>query len=533
MLPVVQRELLVASRKWHTFWTRIAAAAIAFFVVLLAIGGGASPSTGASAGKAIFSTLAWMSFWACFFGGSMLTADSLAVERREGTLGLLFLTDLRGYDVVLGKLVAKSLTGFFCLIAIVPMLAVPLLLGGVTAGEFWRTVVVLLNTLFFSLALGIFMSVFAMELRGIGALCVLAQIFILCGPLLLREFVPRFQFNNFLFSALYPPLALEAVSAKMFSAQPARFYISAALVQGICWLLLWAASARISRSWQAKPAAGLKLRWQIFRRNIVQGNAPARAALRRELLEVNPITWLHSRDKLIRDALTVFALFLAGGAFALNFHSAFSWSQFAPAIACAVFVHATLFLLVAFHAASLPIEARRDNGLELILSTELTEADILSGFVRTILRLFQPALCILAAYDLLWLIMLAVHSKPEEMGFAAASGVCLILSFAACGAAILWCAIYSAMRARRPFNAAARAFAATVLAPVAAFGLLMAGVRTDSGGLALGIFTFVALLNSWMWGSSARERARDEFREAMTRQERRPLSPDEDYMLVK
>ncbi len=533
MLPVVQRELLVASRKWHTFWTRIAAAAIAFFVVLLAVGSGASPSTGASAGKAIFSTLAWMSFWASFFGGSMLTADSLAVERREGTLGLLFLTDLRGYDVVLGKLVAKSLTGFFCLIAILPMLAVPLLLGGVTAGEFWRTVVVLLNTLFFSLSLGLFMSVFAMELRGIGALCVLTQIFILCGPPLLAEFAPRFQFNNTLFSALYPPRALEAVSAKTFSAQPARFFVNVVLVQGICWFLLWAASARISRSWQAKPAAGLKLRWQIFRRNVVQGNMPARAALRRELLDINPITWLHSRDKLIRDALTVFTLFLAGGVFALNFHPAFAWVQFSPAIASAVFVHATLFLLVAFHAASLPVEARRDNGLELILSTELTDADILNGFLRTILRLFRPSLCILAAYDLLWLIMLAVHSKPDEMGLAVGSGVCLILSFAACGVAITWCAIYSAMRARRPFNAAARAFCATVLAPAAAFGILMTSLRYDSGALLLGIFTFVALLNSWMWGSSARERAREEFREAMTRQERKPISPDEDYALVK
>ena len=29
------------------------------------------------------------------------TADSLSAEKREGTLGLLFLTDLRGYDVVL------------------------------------------------------------------------------------------------------------------------------------------------------------------------------------------------------------------------------------------------------------------------------------------------------------------------------------------------------------------------------------------------------------------------------------------------
>ncbi|HQU46125.1 MAG TPA: hypothetical protein PK867_25150, partial [Pirellulales bacterium] len=43
----------------------------------------------------------------------MLTADCISSERREGTLGLLFLTDLRGHDVVLGKLVVAGLGAFY------------------------------------------------------------------------------------------------------------------------------------------------------------------------------------------------------------------------------------------------------------------------------------------------------------------------------------------------------------------------------------------------------------------------------------
>ena len=91
----------------------------------------------------------------CLAYGRRSTADCLSQEKREGTLGLLFLTDLKGHDVVLGKLVATSVRGFYGLLAVFPVLAVPLLLGGTTSGEFWRVVLVLMDTFLFSLAIGI------------------------------------------------------------------------------------------------------------------------------------------------------------------------------------------------------------------------------------------------------------------------------------------------------------------------------------------------------------------------------------------
>src|SRR5205814_515803 len=66
--------------------------------------------------------------------------------------------DLKGYDVVIGKLTATSLNALYSIMAVLPMFAVPLLLGGVTLGEFGRASLVALNCMFFSLSLGIFMS---------------------------------------------------------------------------------------------------------------------------------------------------------------------------------------------------------------------------------------------------------------------------------------------------------------------------------------------------------------------------------------
>ena len=103
-------------------------------------------------------------FTACFRAG-ISTVDCLSVEKREGTLGLLFLTDLKGYDVVLGKLVATSLNGFYGLLAVMPVLALSMLLGGISNAEFWRMALVLADTFLFSLAIGIFCSSVSRDAR--------------------------------------------------------------------------------------------------------------------------------------------------------------------------------------------------------------------------------------------------------------------------------------------------------------------------------------------------------------------------------
>src|SRR5688572_9140034 len=154
-LPIVERELRVRARLPGTYKARGigAATAVGTTLVLLMFGG-----IGGNAGASAFSLLSFLAFAFCLLEGLRNTTDSLSEEKRAGTLGFLFLTDLKGYDVVLGKLIAASLNSIYVLIAVLPAFALPLLAGGVTAGEFWRLVLLLLETLIFSLALGIIVS---------------------------------------------------------------------------------------------------------------------------------------------------------------------------------------------------------------------------------------------------------------------------------------------------------------------------------------------------------------------------------------
>jgi len=53
----------------------------------------------------ILIVIAGFAFFFCNLAGVRLTADTLSEEKRNGTLGLLFLTNLRGLDVVGGDVV--------------------------------------------------------------------------------------------------------------------------------------------------------------------------------------------------------------------------------------------------------------------------------------------------------------------------------------------------------------------------------------------------------------------------------------------
>src|SRR5687768_4139204 len=126
LLPVVEREMRVAARERNTYRVRFLAAFLTvlfsgfslWFVTLL----NGSPIKP----RELYVALTWIEFVFVTIAGFSLTADAISEEKRESTLGLLFLTDLKSYDIVLGKLAAAAIRGIFALIGTFPVLALPL-----------------------------------------------------------------------------------------------------------------------------------------------------------------------------------------------------------------------------------------------------------------------------------------------------------------------------------------------------------------------------------------------------------------------
>src|SRR6266498_3300643 len=96
-LPIVERELRVAARKRATFWMRSGMALLVLIASawILVVSRDQPPR---EIGPILFYVLSGGAVLICTFSGVRATSDCLSEEKREGTLGLLFLTDLHGYD---------------------------------------------------------------------------------------------------------------------------------------------------------------------------------------------------------------------------------------------------------------------------------------------------------------------------------------------------------------------------------------------------------------------------------------------------
>lgn len=384
-LPIVDRELRVAARKRNTFWVRIIAALVA-----LVIGAGFLTMSHvlefatAHIGGALFAVLTWMSLAAALAAGLFFTSDCLSEEKREGTMGFLFLTDLRGYDVVLGKLLATSLRGCFALLAIFPILAVTLLMGGVTGPQFWKTLLALVNAVVCSLAVGLFVSALSRDAqKALGATLLMILLLLVGGPVA----------DNSMGAATgrgYEPLLSLASPGYVF-VQAGRwaggnFWQSLAISQTIAWVLLGLACVLIPRTWQQRRDrhSGLPAGWAYAWRF---GSAKRRTALRQKLMNRHPLLWLACRERWQSVVVWTVTLVMAGGFFALllsNIPPAMwlFWSYLGGALTI------LLYLAAASQACRFLLEARQNGLIELLLAAPLNGREIVQGQWRALVRMF-------------------------------------------------------------------------------------------------------------------------------------------------
>jgi hypothetical protein len=153
----VERELRINARQWKTHWGRLAAAAAGIGFGCWTIMAESVSRTG-KPGRASFGVLALTGALVVMGTGARLASQAFAREKREDTLGLLLLTPLRPLEIVLGKLVTTSLPAFYHFVAIIPVLALPVLAGGVTMEDFFLLVVALANLAFLTTTVGLYFS---------------------------------------------------------------------------------------------------------------------------------------------------------------------------------------------------------------------------------------------------------------------------------------------------------------------------------------------------------------------------------------
>ncbi len=531
-LPIVARELRVASRRPGTYWVRGGGALVLIVLgvwyFLLHPGQRAQDiATG------LFRGLTASVVLYCVLRGVWSTADCLSEEKREGTLGLLFLTDLRGYDVVLGKLAATSLNGLYAVLGAVPILALLLLMGGVAPGEVARMALVAADSLFFSLAVGICVSALSRSpLKAMATTLLLLLLFTAllpaCGAWLCAlGRTPQVGREWLLASAGYGYYwALDVP----YTIRPEEFWRSLAVIHGLGWVFLLLACVIAPRAWQTRPTGALTLRWRRWS----AGDAEERSAFRKRLLDRGAYFWLAARSR-SKPAYVwgVLGLAACGWVWGLAKHHR-DWLDQGTCVLTGLLLNFVIKVWFALEAGRQLAEDRKQGALELLLSTPLKVRDILWGQLLALRRQFQwPVLAVLVVFSLFLIAGasdFALQQDPEGQALWALFWAAAMVMLVADLAGLFWLGMWRGLTAHNSIRAVVENLGCILLLPWAGatLAMLAASVIWPNAQnepimkFFLGLWFGLGLAADVGFGVWARHKLLGEFRLAATRRYERP-----------
>lgn len=458
--PIAARELLVAARNRRTFWIRLAMAATAVLVSLLIFVYISATGNGSAAAYFLFTILAWASFLFAVVSGVWLTADAIGGERRDGTLGLLFLTDLSGWDIVLAKLISHGLTAVGAVVAAFPVMTVAWLFGGLTGDDMVRTFLAVLNTLFVSLAIGLAMSAYP---QRAGESLVLTGAWIGLAILVLpvlhyalaRIGVPQGS-RSWLDANLLTGFRTAAgLLMPLGRADPTRYWRAFWTMHLLGWVALLFASWAVKRWAHSMELAPVpKKSW---RRRLIP-LLPA-SGFRADLLDINPILGLIGTPPalalgawllVLMHCVAMVSSWCAGIPPVGFFNYLFGgWFDGQPALHLAFAAFSLgIRALFAWHATEFFAEGRRSELLQTVCTTPIKDEAILRGVWMALERTFRRPLTIAVAFSVIPLLLYLWRPTGLYAPVALPPGVGQTPRVMALGAwAYWWCSLMADLAA--------------------------------------------------------------------------------------
>jgi ABC-type transport system involved in cytochrome c biogenesis permease component len=399
MQLILQRELRREARRTRAAAVRFTCSVIGFvasiFLLLSQSGGGAD-------GQRVFQILTFLGFVFCLIAGVRVAAGTIADEKRDGTLSLLFLTQLRPSEIIGGKFFAVAIPLIQPLLAFIPALAITVLHGGVTGSEVFRAIVVIGSTLFLSIAAGLCISSFSRR-NEIASRTTLGLLAALLGlPLLFAD--GPFSFLR-LFSAW---TAFQTISDEYFRLHPYDFASGTLVLQCLALTLMICAVCFLPTRWGLPIEASsrslrkrLVVAWHTFVEHAFPELRDSLNRLRNvqgrsAILDRNPGEWLAVREGVnyleqvpFLIALVILALIAASGSATGPTPTPALW---------AVIGSAVLLLARLASQASFPLcNMRRSGAVEMLLSTPLDPLQIVTGQVAALRKQFTiPSIIVLA-----------------------------------------------------------------------------------------------------------------------------------------
>jgi ABC-type Na+ efflux pump permease subunit len=147
--PIFAREFFTVPRRDRHHLSRLAAVLLLWVIGLTAwqatVGFNRNARLGETArfGLLLFQIIVYVELVLLMFFSTLSAASTVSREKDRRTFILLLQTDLRDYEIVVGKMLGSLLPILFLLFATVPVLAMLLLLGGVSGEQVVQATMVL------------------------------------------------------------------------------------------------------------------------------------------------------------------------------------------------------------------------------------------------------------------------------------------------------------------------------------------------------------------------------------------------------
>jgi ABC-type transport system involved in multi-copper enzyme maturation permease subunit len=181
------REWLTVPRRPRHYVVRAAYLGLLWVLGLTAwqvfVGWDRSATLGDTArfGSVLFYVLTrWVQLPLLIFFAALASASAIAREKDRRTFVLLLMTDLRNYEIVLGKLFGSLFQIFFLLAGMTPVLALLLLLGGVSPEQVEQALLIMAATALAAGSLGSLVALWREKTFPALALTVLFLVLYLC-----------------------------------------------------------------------------------------------------------------------------------------------------------------------------------------------------------------------------------------------------------------------------------------------------------------------------------------------------------------
>jgi ABC-type transport system involved in cytochrome c biogenesis permease component len=416
--PLIARELRVQSRRRSTYSARVgwgmAAIAVLLFYTLN------FPSQSAN-GKFLLSTIHFYLFVMLFLLAPVGASDAISREKREGTLGLLFLTRLTPRQVVLGKLATHFIRLFYIALMMLPFLMLPVLLGGVDWKDFVLSTVMLFSIAAAGVSAGLVASALLVNFGAAlcWAMCLAVILGLVAGSsvanaalLLFPNGVPGGMDPAIRIFIVGPALMIFPVIASEF----------AGISTGSPWFFWFTNGALLALSVLFLAFAVLFAARRVARHSELAGETSRQAAFRKQFLTPilwretfrrhmrsrlarNPLIWLEYRTAWARTARWGMILLIIAVETGLVMTMA-DWPDF---LATHFFMILTLVTFLTFKSASSFQGEKESGAFELILVTPFTERKLWAARLRAVASYYGLPVFLLFGF---WLYGLTWSKAP-------------------------------------------------------------------------------------------------------------------------